>query len=150
TTKNYKLLTNNCPMTSLTRAKKMTRVFALGLGAALFLLIVGKVGLTILNSLTIEKRIIQRQNMPTMTFGQIAQPKLPSANVTTETTTIQLDLVSGNLPQASATASVFRAADPSLSLSAQDRARAKANNLGFTTGSTQPTPSTFEWQDDIR
>src|SRR5690606_4111823 len=82
--------------------------------------------------------------------GQISAPVLPNANVSTETATIQLDLVSGTFPQASSTATVYRVAGASLSLSARDRARAAATNLGFTVEPTEPTPSQFRWNQDSR
>ncbi len=137
-------------MTSLTRAKKMTRVFAVGFGAVVVVLIVGRIFFAIVGALTGDATTEQATNLPTAAFGQINQPVLPLADVTTETATIQLDLVSGTYPEASSSAIVYRAADSALSLSAQDRARARATNLGFTTSPTQPTPSTFKWGEGIR
>lgn len=137
-------------MTSLTRAKRMTRVAAVGLGVAIVVLIVGRVFFSIVGMLSTEKRSQQATNLPNVTFGQIDEPVLPLANVSTATATVQLDLVSGDYPQASASAKVYRAADSSLSLSAQDRARSRATNLGFTVNATQPTPSTFKWEEGIR
>ena len=43
-------------MTRLTRAKQITRMSAVALGGIVVLLIVGKIGLGILNDLTVNKR----------------------------------------------------------------------------------------------
>ena len=137
-------------MTSLTRAKRMTRVAATGVGALIVVLIVGRIFFSIVGALSSDKRAQQTANLPNVTFGQIKEPVLPLSNISTATATLQLDLVSGDYPQASASATVYRSADSSLSLSAQDRARSRAVNLGFTSTATQPTPSTFKWAEGIR
>lgn len=137
-------------MTSLTRAKKMTTVISIGVGVGIVVLIVGRVFLSIVGALTADKKAQEFNTLPNVTFGQIDEPTLPLAEVTTTTATLSLDLVRGNYPEASNTATVYRAADTSPSLSAQDRARAKATNLGFTSSPSHPTPSTFSWQEGIR
>lgn len=85
-----------------------------------------------------------------LTHGQIDPPRLPRAEVTTNTATLQLDLVNGDFPQATSAAAVYRAADASLSLSARDRARARATNLGFSTQPEESTASTFKWTENSR
>lgn len=143
----------NKHMTSLTRAKNMTRVAAMGVGVALVLYIVVRVSLNIVFSLNNDHKAAQnqaKQNLPTVAFGQITPPQLQPATVTSATATIQLDLVDGTLPQSTSSAKVYRVATPSLTLSAQDRARQRGKTLGFDSTPTQPNPVTFTWGDAWR
>lgn len=138
-------------MTSLTRAKNITRAAAIGLGVLAVVLIIGRIGLTLLDAITVEPRARQASlDQPDLAFGQIASPKLPLVNIDTASANIQLDLVSGNFPQSTSSAAVYRVAESSLSLSARDRARATATNLGFTSEPQEPTPSSYKWQQGWR
>jgi hypothetical protein len=140
-------------MTSLTRAKKMTRVGAMGVGIALVVYIVIRVGLNIVFSLNNSHRAAQQQaqqGLPTVAFGQISPPQLQPATVSSATATVQLDLVSGSFPQSTTSAQVYKVAKPSLTLSAQDRARERGKSLGFSSEPDLPDPVTFAWSDAWR
>lgn len=142
-----------CPMTTLTRAKNMTRVAGIGLGIAVVLLLVAKLSLSLIFSINANHQKAKNQtaqSAPTVAFGQISAPQLTVTNVTTDSITPQLDLVSGDLPQSSPSAKVYKVATPSLTLTAQDRARQTGAALGFSEDPTQPNPVTFVWQDPWR
>jgi hypothetical protein len=140
-------------MTTLTRAKNMTRTASIGLGAALALYIVVRVGLNIVFALNTNRQVAQqqaKQSQPAVAYGQITAPQLQPAAITTATSSLQLDLVDGAFPESTTSARVYKVAAPSLSLTAQDRARSRGASLGFSQTPDQPNTSTFSWADAWR
>jgi hypothetical protein len=138
-------------MTRLTRAKQLTKSASVFIGIGLVVLIIGRVLFGIINQVFIEGPRQAKANLPTVAFGELSPPVLQPLTVSTSSTNLRLDLVSSQFPQASAAAKVYKVANPPLSLTAQDRARATATNLGFEKVTpTQPTPSEFLWTDGMR
>jgi hypothetical protein len=133
-------------MTRLTRAKDVSLKSTAILGIFLMVVIVLRVAWGFINNTLFVQPAKLRASLPTVKYGPIPTPILPISTVSTASTTLQLDLVDGQFPQASAAANIYRVAKPSLTLSAQDRARSRANQLGFAAVSpTQPTPTIFAW-----
>lgn len=140
-------------MTTLTRAKKMTRVAGIGLGAAVVAYIFIRITLNIIFTINTNNKLDKQQvqqSQPSVTFGQIAAPQLQPAAVDTTSATLQLDLVNGTFPQSTTSAQVYKVAAPSLSLTAQDRARQRGASLGFSSTPSQPDTNTFAWSDAWR
>ncbi len=136
-------------MTTLTRAKKMTRMIALGVGAALVAVIIFRVIINAISQIGVD-RAQQISATADVKFGSIDKPLINSEKIAASTVSLSLDLVNGSFPQASATARVYKVANPSLSLTAQDKARAKATNLGFTAEPNQSDSTKLTWQQENR
>jgi hypothetical protein len=131
----------------------MTRIAAVGVGVAFVLYIVVRISLNIIFSINENQqkaRTQAKQGLPTVAFGQISPPRLQPAAVTSSRASVQLDLVDGQLPEATTSAKVYRVATPNLTLSAQDRARQRGKSLGFSGTPLHPNPQTFHWSDAWR
>ena len=140
-------------MTTLTRAKKMSRVAAVGLMVAFVVYLVVRITLNYVFSLNTNNKEAKRDaiaSLPNVAFGLLPAPRLQPAQVTSATATVQLDLVAGEMPQSTASASVFKVATPNLTLSAQDRARQRGDSLGFSNAPDDSDPVTFSWSDAWR
>src|SRR5690606_19126193 len=86
-------------MTSLTRAKQMTRMILLGMGALLVAIILFQGVLKFIDFLGPAGQDGQTV-VANVGFGLVAEPKLPELNISAATTELSLDLVSGAFPEA--------------------------------------------------
>lgn len=127
----------------------MTRLIALGLGAALVVILFFKIVLDVVSMLS-TNRATQIAAIANAKYGVIDEPVLNDEQVRASAVNLSLDLVNGSFPESSPSARVYKVATPSLSLTAQDRARAKAANLGLTTEPDQSDSSQLVWQQDNR
>lgn len=132
--------------TTLTRAKQMTRLGLLGAGGLVVAIVLFRGMIGLINGLGQTSPNGTAKVAATVAFGEIPAPVLPNSAISAATAEVGLDLVAGSFPTVEPVADVYRVATPSLSLSAQDRARATASALGFSRTPTQQTPADFTWK----
>lgn len=91
---------------------------------------------------------------PDVKFGKLPRIAFPES-VITDTLTYTIDTLSGELPVFQDRAKVFKIEQPSLTLLNANRAKDKADSLGFTdfSGKVLPhsilSPTVYQWQNDV-
>lgn len=132
---------------TLTQAAILTKRGIVIFSAAIFLIVVARVGYNIWYQYYLST-LPPVEEKPEMRFGPLPSLKFPSDKVSSSNFSYSLDTATGELPQMPKMIKVYFMPQGNLSLLAPERSKQLAQSLGFTIGPKELTPTVHQFEDE--